>query len=68
MFDNCGKVTIYVVVRMYSCVIWNKLKERDGKKHEIPMMIERETLIPFLKAMISHKDNQMVEEKYLNHL
>lgn len=66
MLNNGGKVITYVVIRMDSCVIYNKLKERDVRKPEIPMMIERETLIPFLRAIISHKDNQMIKEKYLN--
>lgn len=32
MLNNGGKVITYVVIRMDSCVIENKLKERDVRK------------------------------------
>lgn len=49
-------MTIYVAIGMTSCIIWNKLKERDVSRHEIPLKIRRETLILIMRVMIFYED------------
>lgn len=48
-------MTIYVIIKG-NCIVWNKLKERVIDIYKIPMKIRRETLIPFLRTMISDED------------